>query len=48
MAKHVAILLALAAFTVPAQNPKSAPNFDVASIRELNDSSPRTQCYMRG
>src|SRR5215469_10223944 len=48
MAKHAAILLALAASTVPAQDPKPAPSFDVASIREIDPSAPRTQCYMRG
>jgi len=48
MAKHAAILLALAAFTSPAQDHKPAPSFDVASIREIDASAPRTQCYMRG
>lgn len=48
MAKHAAILLALIAFTLPAQSPKPAPNFDVVSIRQTDPSAPRTTCYMRG
>ena len=48
MAKRAAFLLALAAFTAPAQSPKPAPTFDVASIRQTDPSAPRTQCYMRG
>jgi uncharacterized protein (TIGR03435 family) len=48
MLKHAGLLLALGAFTAPAQSPKPAPTFDVASIRQTDPSAPRTQCYMRG
>jgi uncharacterized protein (TIGR03435 family) len=48
MAKHAAILLALAGLSAPAQSSKPAPSFDVAAIRETDPSLPRNQCYMRG
>jgi uncharacterized protein (TIGR03435 family) len=50
MAKHGAPLLVLAALTAPAQSPKPAPTFDVASIREVDPSKRPTTggCYMRG
>src|ERR1700756_976570 len=48
MARHAAVLLALAAFTLLAQPTKPAPTFDVASIHQTDPSAPPTPCFMRG
>src|SRR5581483_12258226 len=50
MAKQAALLLALAASIAPAQSPKRAPTFDVASIREVDPSKRPTTggCGMKG
>jgi hypothetical protein len=48
MARHAAVLLALAAFTLLAQPTKPAPTFDVASIHQTDRSAPPTPCFMRG